>query len=168
MRSRYCSKYGRTKYWNCIVAKAGGFKAEIMLSNLTLEESTEKEREFIKLYGRRSETGGLLCNLTDGGDGRPGYQQTDSTKQKISKALKGKPQVRLKGRKRPNCTGYNNPRSKAVICQNTGMRFGSIAELGRYLKDDLKVVNSIYTVQAWVNGQNRKPDWFTYEYETNF
>lgn len=167
MRARYCTRYGRTQYWHRIVNKAGGFRAEIMLSNLTLEESSIKEQEFIELYGRRSGNKGLLCNLTNGGDGRPGYKLSESTKQKISQALRGKPQHKLKGRKRPNCTGDNNPRSKAVVCSKTGVRFESIAALGRYLKDT-NVVRSANTVQSWINGQNGKPNWFTFEYESNF
>lgn len=42
---------------------------EIMLDDLTWEEACEKEKEFIKLYGRKDLNLGTLINLTDGGDG---------------------------------------------------------------------------------------------------
>lgn len=60
---------GRSPYWSNVVSSAGGFTVEVMLIDLTKEQANLKEKEFITLYGRRNLGEGVLCNLTDGGDG---------------------------------------------------------------------------------------------------
>lgn len=73
----------RTKFWK-IIASKGGYEVEILLDGLSDSEVKEKEKEFIELYGKKS-NGGTLCNLTDGGDGTKGYQHTEEAKRKLSK-----------------------------------------------------------------------------------
>lgn len=87
-KSRAFSNFGRSVYWNNIVSKTN-YHVEIILDNLTMEEASVKEKEFIKLYGR-IEFGGTLCNLTDGGDGKEGFVCNSKTKEKISKSNFGK------------------------------------------------------------------------------
>ena len=58
----------RNKHWTNIV-KSCKYEVEILMENLTIEEVKEKEKEFIKLYGRVDLKTGTLVNLTDGGDG---------------------------------------------------------------------------------------------------
>lgn len=55
-------------------------------------EALEKEKEYIKLYGRRDNNTGILTNLTDGGEGASGVIKTlsDATKKKLSECRKGK------------------------------------------------------------------------------
>lgn len=53
----------------------------------TFDTIKEKEKYWIKFYGCKSPNG---YNLTDGGDGRVGFKITDETRQKMSKAHKGK------------------------------------------------------------------------------
>ena len=48
-----------------------------------------KEKEFISLY-KRKQDGGLLCNLTLGGDGVLGIIHTDEAKKKMGAPNKGK------------------------------------------------------------------------------
>jgi len=61
------------------------------------------EKELISFYGRRDKKEGTLVNMTDGGDGCPGYrhssnfiemirsiERTESWKNKISASLIGK------------------------------------------------------------------------------
>lgn len=62
------TKVGRNKIWNRIVSKSD-YEIDIMVDGLTWEEACNKEIEFISLYGRMSDGKGVLCNLTDGGDG---------------------------------------------------------------------------------------------------
>jgi hypothetical protein len=83
----YC-KYKRNSYWNNIVKKTN-YKVEIMLDNITWEEAIEKEIEFIKLYGRKNNNTGILCNLTNGGEGTVGYIIKEETRKKRSIALSG-------------------------------------------------------------------------------
>jgi len=80
--------FHRNSIWNKIVKKSP-YEVEILLDSLTMEEAKKKEKEFIKLYGR-IQNGGILANLTDGGDGTSGYRLSDSTKNKISEKQKNR------------------------------------------------------------------------------
>lgn len=84
---RAYSKIKRNSYWKNIVNKTD-YEVEILFNDLTWEEACEKEREFIKLYGRKDTGTGCLVNMTDGGDGliNPGIE----TREKISNSRKGK------------------------------------------------------------------------------
>lgn len=97
--SRAYSKCGRNTYWKNIVKKCNNvFKVNILHDNLTWEEACNKEKEYIKQYGRVDNCTGTLCNLTDGGEGILNLQHTDEAKLKISiaakKRYKLKPQCR--------------------------------------------------------------------------
>lgn len=81
--ARAYNKSNRTKFWKIIAAK-GEFEVEILFDNLTCEQAKEKEREFITLYGKK-QFGGLLVNLTNGGDGTSGYIHTEETKKILSR-----------------------------------------------------------------------------------
>lgn len=82
-------KQGRNKYWKSIVAKAG-FEAEILHYCDTWEEACDTEKLLIAYYGRKDLGTGILCNMTDGGDGIIGQIITPETREKISRANKGK------------------------------------------------------------------------------
>jgi hypothetical protein len=87
--NRAYSLKGRNKYWNNIVSKHG-YEVQILFEDLTWEECCQKEIEFINLYGRYNVNKGLLCNLTDGGDGSLGYVPSQDALLKISKTSKGR------------------------------------------------------------------------------
>lgn len=57
--------------------------------NLLEKESFEYEKFFIKLIGR-IENGGVLTNLTDGGEGQSGFKFSDESKKKMSMSRLGK------------------------------------------------------------------------------
>jgi hypothetical protein len=76
-------KNSRSKYWHSIV-KNYGYSIDIILDDLTWEEACEKEKEFILLYGRKDLETGILCNMTDGGDGFVGGIFTDEHRKKLS------------------------------------------------------------------------------------
>jgi hypothetical protein len=81
---RAYDKSRRNKHWYNIV-DLGGYDIEILFDDLTLDEAREKEKEFIKIYGRRDCGTGTLCNHTDGGEGANGriYKPTQETIEKI-------------------------------------------------------------------------------------
>ena len=85
-KSRYTTKQGRNQYWNRIVAKYG-FVAEIVKRNLSFDEANAYEIQLIK---QLKDQGCLLCNLTDGGEGRLGTKMTAKQKASISSKNKGK------------------------------------------------------------------------------
>lgn len=100
---RAYSKQSRNTYWRGIVKKTD-YEVEILFDNLTWDEACEKEKEFIKLYGRKDIGTGCLCNMTDGGDGtinisnetrskmiesHTGKSLSEVTKDKISEKVRG-------------------------------------------------------------------------------
>ena len=64
---RAYSKDSRNLWWKNIVAKTE-YIVEILKDNLSWEEACEKEKYYIKKYGRTIE-GGILVNITEGGEG---------------------------------------------------------------------------------------------------
>jgi hypothetical protein len=83
---RAYSKDSRTQYWRSISKL--GYEVEIVLDDLTWEEACEKEKEFIKLYGRKDLKEGTLVNMTDGGEGTVGFKHSEETKVKCREAAK--------------------------------------------------------------------------------
>lgn len=109
-KNRAYSIYRRSEFWKKIVNKTD-YIVEIIEDNLSWSDASDRERYWIKHYGRRDLNKGTLVNLTDGGEGSLGVivsEQTkqkmkesrkfqkfsEETKQKISQSLKGK-QLRL-------------------------------------------------------------------------
>lgn len=80
-------KRSRSDFWRNIVKKYG-YKIEIIEKNLSWEEACEKEKMFIKKFGRQDLNEGCLVNLTDGCDGNNNF--SDFTRKKISTSKKGK------------------------------------------------------------------------------
>jgi hypothetical protein len=69
----------------------------ILKKGLTEEEAFQHERYMIYVFGRRDLGTGILRNQTNGGTGDLGL--TDATRQRMSEAKRGKPNLKLKGRK---------------------------------------------------------------------
>jgi hypothetical protein len=86
-RADYKGLKGRNIYWHRIVGKTD-YEVEIILDELTYEESLKKEQEFIALYGRVNNNTGILCNLTDGGEGSKGLVVSEETREKLKKAVR--------------------------------------------------------------------------------
>lgn len=87
--SKYYNRAYRTKnrsnLWTRIANKTN-YEIEILFDNLTWEQACEKEKEFIKLYGRIDLKTGCLANLTDGGDGAINAIISKEHRQKISES----------------------------------------------------------------------------------
>jgi hypothetical protein len=83
----YEKKY-RNNHWNSIVNKVD-YKVEVLFDDLDWESACEKEKEFICLYGRQDTNTGILCNMTDGGEGGIGVVVSDEAKKKLSESKKG-------------------------------------------------------------------------------
>jgi hypothetical protein len=65
---RAYSKNIRNEHWFNIVSLTD-YEIEIILDDLTWEKAGEKEKEFIKLYGRSCVNQGTLTNISEGGIG---------------------------------------------------------------------------------------------------
>ena len=85
---RAYDKKNRTSFWKNI-AKFG-YEIEILFDNLDSKECFEKETEFIRLYGRKDLGTGILCNMTDGGEGRSNFKHSKESLKKISESSKGR------------------------------------------------------------------------------
>jgi hypothetical protein len=72
----------RNEIWTKINLKTD-INVEIIFYGLTKFQASEKEQEFIKLYGRKDLNTGPLCNMTDGGDGIWNCKRSEDTKQKL-------------------------------------------------------------------------------------
>lgn len=83
------NKSQRNKIWKGITRKTS-YRVDILFNNLTWEEACNKEIELIKKYGRINNNTGILCNLTDGGNGTINYKHKQESKDKIGSAWKGK------------------------------------------------------------------------------
>lgn len=108
--SRAYSKIGRNKYWQNIT-KSTEYKVEIISETwLTWEEACEKEKFWIKFYGRIDLGTGTLVNMTDGGEGqinpslytrekmslsRKKRKTKDCTKEKIRESRLGKKRINM-------------------------------------------------------------------------
>lgn len=156
-KARCYTNKTRNNYWHNIINKSE-YRVDIIFDNLSLEEAKEKEKEFIALYGKKS-NGGTLVNLTDGGDGCWGYKATEKQIQERIKRMtennhfKGKKhspetleKMRLAklGVKRPkegyikraekmkNYVGFKHWNSKPVLDVETGVYYGSVKEASEY------------------------------------
>lgn len=87
---RAYDKFGRSRAWEDVFIECNRcIDVEIMYESSSRDEINRKEREFIALYGKAI-NGGLLCNLTDGGDGVVGHKVSEKTKQALRVANLGK------------------------------------------------------------------------------
>lgn len=128
---RAYDKSRRNKHWYNIV-NISDYQVDILFEDISWKEACEKEKEFIKLYGRVDKGSGTLCNHTDGGEGgfgriykptkesiekirkkligrvspRKGISLSKETKEKISNSLRGHKQSKeVVEKRRQSCTG---------------------------------------------------------------
>lgn len=91
---RASAKHVDNNIWLKIIAKTE-WRWEILLESDDRKFISEKEKEFILLYGRKCDNSGTLANLTLGGEENHGYNHSEEAKRKISESQKGKPGRRL-------------------------------------------------------------------------
>jgi len=77
----------RNPHWHNVVNKVG-YRVEILSDNISWEDACKEEKRLIKLYGRIAD-GGILTNITKGGDGVWGMRQDKELLDRLSKINKG-------------------------------------------------------------------------------
>jgi hypothetical protein len=85
---RAYNKHHRNQYWKRIINKTK-YKVDILFDNISWEEACEKEKEFISLYGRVDIGTGILCNMTNGGEGTNGSKRNIESIIRIKKSKSG-------------------------------------------------------------------------------
>ena len=86
---RAYNKFNRNRHWKNIVNKYG-YVVEILYNNLTIKEAKQLEVYLIKYYGRKDLKTGVLCNMTDGGEGTYGRITSKESNIKRSNSMKGR------------------------------------------------------------------------------
>lgn len=148
---RAYSKANRNRVWINTVNKAG-YDIEILIDDISFELAKEKEREFISLYGRKDNGTGILCNLTDGGEGAHGVIVGEETRKKQSERKKGKP-AHNKGKKMSEEARRNNSLSKkGLMVGDKHPMWGK--KMPDYIKEALRKANE--NRPAWNKGLKMK------------
>lgn len=80
----------RNIHWQRVVEKAGGFIVEVLIDFYDEADALSYEQALIAEYGR-SNLGGILCNITAGGEGQCGVVMTPEWRAKIGAANRGRP-----------------------------------------------------------------------------
>ena len=128
--SRAFDKRQRNRYWKFITNKTK-YRVDILFDDLSKEEASDKEKEFIKLYGRKDLGLGTLVNMTDGGDGLNNISK--ELKKRISDKLKNKNCSYFKGKKHTDETkkimSLNHHRRTECLDTKTGIIYKSIKEV---------------------------------------
>lgn len=91
------NQYDRSQFWKNIISKSN-YEVQILTTNLTKEEACELEIILISYYGRINNKTGILCNMTDGGEGTTNLIVSDKTKILQSEAKKKNPIKYWKGK----------------------------------------------------------------------
>jgi|AACY02.14.fsa_nt_gi hypothetical protein len=91
------NKFRKNPYWKNTINKYPNYIIEIIDENLTWGNACVIEKRLIKKYGRKCD-GGILCNITLGGDGAYGLKHSQETKEKLKETSS----------KNKNCVGIKH------------------------------------------------------------
>lgn len=80
----------RNIHWQRVVEKAGGFIVEVLIDFYDEADALAYEQNLIAEHGRAN-LGGILCNITAGGEGQSGVVMSPEWRAKIAAANKGRP-----------------------------------------------------------------------------
>ncbi len=79
------SEKGRNKHWHSVV-KHTDYRVDIIFENVSKEFAMQKEIELIALYGKKQD-GGILVNVSDGGDNHHSRKATDEEREERRKRM---------------------------------------------------------------------------------
>ena len=145
---------GRNKHWINYVKKHGNPIVEIIHSNLTLEQASDKEQHYIKEYGRIGyEENGILVNKSKGGEsGSKGTKWSEQSIKNRNKKLKGRKFTLEHNSKisiaKQNHPSYQNRKSNKQIYQkdlegNIIKEWNTIKEASSFLE-----LSEMYIIQC--------------------
>lgn len=149
----------RSNHWKRIVQKHG-YKVHIMLDDLTWEQAQEKEREFIKLYGRKDLGLGILINKTDGGEGSLGAIRSVETRAKVSISKTGKLKTE-EHRKKIKASSKNTPILQYDLNGNFINEWYSLRDAGKALNINVTNIANV------AKNKTKSAGNFIWKYKTN-
>lgn len=117
-------KFRKNKHWSSVVKKYPNYIIEILHENIDWKEACEIEIDLISKYKRKID-GGILCNITLGGDGSKGLKHSEKTKEILRNLSTGN----------KNCVGYKHTEETK--------RNMSLAHIGHKIKEETKLKMSI-------------------------
>lgn len=154
---RAFSKRNRNKYWNNII-NITNYSIDIIFECDSEYEIYEKEKEFILLYGRKDLKTGTLVNLTNGGEGLKGYDNSEKHKKVYQYSHKGELMNIFKSI--TNCSEILNISTSEIVraCKKKGtinnfhFRYEEIDSkeilLSRYESTSLKLSKPVYEINS--------------------
>jgi hypothetical protein len=188
---RAYEKNKRNNYWKNIYKKTN-FLVEIVYDKLSKIEASKKEIELILLYGRTDTNSGILCNLTDGGDGIWNCKRSDETKEKLrlgklgnknpqfgkkqSKEVVEKRLVKIRGHKMTDERKHKHSlatiksgqaKETIVIDYKNGVELGvfhSISEACRYV--GLNPIKHCGKASMVANGKRKQVKGYSFKFKT--
>jgi hypothetical protein len=161
--TRANSKEQRNDIWGRIVSKTD-YIVEILFDDISYEDAKIKEKEFIKLYGRIDNKTGILCNLTDGGDGTLGMTSPNKGKKLSATHIENVRKKKL---------GSNNPNYGRIFSIEHRNKLSEAGKLGKhyfakkvYCTESNKIWDCVKscaidlgynysTLRAYLNGQKK-------------
>lgn len=153
---RAYTKANRSEFWGNITKKTE-YDVEIIYHSHSIEEIKRKETEFILLYGRK-ESGGLLCNMTDGGDGL--NTSSVSTKKRIDTMVENgeydKMVYRLREYNRSRISSGVISRKKRVFVYSLNGVFVKSFETVRECANELGVSESAISTSCFYSRATKK------------
>ena len=158
---RASAKHIDNNIWLKIIAKTE-WRWEILLESDDRKFISEKEKEFILLYGRKCDNSGTLANLTLGGEENHGYKHSNEAKRKISESQKGKPGRRLGAKLTPEQCEKFSEIQKEVANRPEMLEFrkekmmGNTYMLGKIHSDESKKKMSESAKKRGINAKTIK------------
>ena len=163
----------RSIIWKRIVKKYSGFNVTIIADNISWEEAIKMEIDLISKYGRINNKTGVLCNLTDGGEGCLGFVITEEYRAKLSQSLKGKNKSfgdknHFYGKKHTKETREkisqslrSTTKNKGINNHNFGKKYSPERKLSMSINRTGKKhsIETIEKIKKWGTGRPKSEEW---------
>lgn len=164
---RAYSKHRVNPHWKNIV-KNTKYIIEIIFESSDENIIIEKEKEFIKLYGRKDLKLGTLVNFTDGGEGVSGRKNSEETKIKMSKSAKNRiikfnQKEELINRMNKYRNTENKHSNKSVIQYD--LKGSKIKEFSSLTEAAIQTKSNISKISLCVNGKRKSTKGFKWEFQ---
>ena len=149
-KNRPYNKYHRSDFWKKITNKHG-FNVKILVKNISWERACELEKLMISFYGRINNKTGILCNLTDGGDGVYGLIHSSESKLKMKEKKIGKKHNELSKQK------ISNSLKGKIVSEQTKKNISN-AQKGKIISEQTKknISNALKGNTIWVGKKHKQ------------